>query len=75
VHHDRISYNFLEKTICSHPAQPFMESSRALLHLTVAFGASCGAWVGLGEPTVGVAWGLVYGSLFGAVVGKLMFAR
>jgi hypothetical protein len=52
-----------------------MESSRSLLHLTVAFGASCGAWLGLGEPSLGVTWGMIYGVVCGAIVGKLMFAR
>jgi hypothetical protein len=52
-----------------------MESSRSLLHLTAAFGACCGAWIGLGEPAVGLPWGIVYGTIFGAIVGKLMFPR
>jgi hypothetical protein len=52
-----------------------MDSSRTLIHLTLAFGASCGAWVGAGEPTLGVSWGLIYGAVCGAIVGKLLFPR
>ncbi len=52
-----------------------MDSSRSLMHLTAAFGACCGAWIGLGEPEFGLTWGMVTGTVFGAIVGKLMFPR
>lgn len=52
-----------------------MDSSRSLMPLTLAFGASCGAWVGIGEPDLGLPWGVIYGAIFGAIIGKLMLPR
>jgi hypothetical protein len=49
-----------------------MGGSRSLMHLTAAFGASCGAWLGLNEPSLGVGWGMIYGVVFGAVIGKMI---
>ena len=52
-----------------------MDSSRSLMHLTLAFGASCGAWVGVVDPSIGMTWGTLYGAILGAVVGKVIFPR
>lgn len=52
-----------------------MQGSRSLLHLTMAFGASYGAWLGVGEPTLGLSAGIIYGMLCGAVIGKVLFGR
>lgn len=52
-----------------------MQGSRSLMHLTMAFGASCGAWLGVGEPTLGLSSGIIYGAVFGAIIGKVMFGR
>jgi hypothetical protein len=41
----------------------------------MAFGASCGAWIGVGEPGVGLPLGVIYGAIFGAILGKFMLPR
>jgi hypothetical protein len=52
-----------------------MDASRSLIHLMLAFGASCGAWLGLGEPGLGIARGIIYGAAVGVILGKLVFRR
>lgn len=52
-----------------------MQSSRLLVQLTTAFGASCGALLGNGDPNLGLGWGTLYGALCGLVLGKLMLSR
>ncbi len=74
THNVVIQWPIVEQTSQTDPTGiRFMDSSRSLMHLTLAFGASCGAWIGVGEPAVGVGWGVIYGAILGAVVGKLMF--
>ena len=52
-----------------------MDSSRSIMQLTVAFGASCGAWIGIAEPTIGVPMGMVYGVVVGVILSKVVFPR